>query len=237
MLITEQFYTLTIITLKLSLGLFFLRITAFTWQRWVIYCVMVVSSLIGTTYFFIGVFQCGYFSSIWVFLERRITLQGCIPEPAALGAAYTQASVSALTDWICAILPLFMLRNTRIRKREKYVVFGIISLAATYDAICFLKASGTNCSSSGSIASLVRFQYIPVLMESTSVFFSHSVGIANWSCVEIGFGIIAGCLATLRPLLRKVFHLGPVTQSNTHISTTVLNPRGSGIKLTDSPGV
>src|ERR1700761_6211132 len=159
MLIAEHFYTLTIITLKLSLGIFFLRIMAFTWQRWVIYCVMAVSTTIGTIYFFIGVFQCGYFSNIWVFLERRTTLQGCIPVPAALGVAYTQASLSALTDWICAILPLFMLRNTHIRRREKYIVFGIISLGATY-VVCFLKARVANCSSSGSIASLVRLKYI-----------------------------------------------------------------------------
>jgi hypothetical protein len=136
MLITEHFYTLTIITLKLSLGIFFLRIMAFSWQRWVIYCVMVISTIIGTTYFFIGVFQCGYFSNIWLFLERRVTQQGCVSKPAVLGVAYTQASISALTDWIYATLPLFMLRNAHMKRREKYIVYGILSLAATYVVMC-----------------------------------------------------------------------------------------------------
>jgi len=124
----------------------------------------------------------------------------------ALGAAYTQASVSALTDWSYALLPLFVLHNTNMRKREKQTVLAILSLAAT-----------------GSIASLIRFKYIPALVEGIIIFFSRSVGVANWSCVEIGLGIIAGCLATLRPLFRKLFHPTPISQSNTHVSVTALN--------------
>ena len=103
----------------------------FKWQRWTIYSVMAVSTTIGTVYFFIGVFQCGYFPNIWVFLARRITLQGCIPVTPALGVAYTQASVAALTDWIYAVLPLFLLWNAQMKRREKNIVFGILSLAAT----------------------------------------------------------------------------------------------------------
>ena len=115
---------------KLSLGVFFLRIMIFRWQRWVIYAAMAVSTTIGTAYFFVGVFQCGYFSNIWIFLSRRITLEGCIPVIPALGVAYTQASVAALTDWIYAILPLFLLYNAQMKRREKNIVFGILSLAA-----------------------------------------------------------------------------------------------------------
>jgi hypothetical protein len=94
------------------------------------------------------------------------------------------------------------------------------------------EARGADCPSSGSIASLVRFKYIPALVESTAAVFPHSVGIADWSCVEIGLGIIAGCLATLRPLFRKVFDLGPRTQSNTYLSTTALSSEGREMELT-----
>src|ERR1700761_6278828 len=110
----------------------FLRILTFPLQRWVIYCAMATSTIVGTTYFFVGVFQCGSFSNIWVFLERRMTLKECVPVPAALGVAYTQASVSTLTDWVYALLPLFVLHNANMRRREKYTVFGILSLASMY---------------------------------------------------------------------------------------------------------
>jgi hypothetical protein len=91
---------------------------------------MAASTIIGVSYLFIGIFQCGYFSNISVFLERRMTFQGCVPEPAALGVAYAQASVSALTDWIYVLLPLSVLRNLQMRKRDKYTVLGILSLAS-----------------------------------------------------------------------------------------------------------
>jgi len=215
LLIAEHFYTLNIMILKVSLGVFFLRIMIFRWQRWVIYAAMAVSTTIGTAYFFVGVFQCGYFSNIWIFLSRRVTLEGCIPVTPALGVAYTQASVAALTDWIYAILPLFLLYNAQMKRREKNIVFGILSLAAA-----------------GSIASLVRFKYIPALVESTEAFFPHSLGIAIWSGVEIGLGIIAGSLATLRPLFRKVFQLGPKSTNNSQSSGAQLsNSQTSGAAL------
>jgi hypothetical protein len=132
LLITETFYTLSIITLKLSLGIFFLRILVLPWQKRVIYSAMAASTIIGTVYFFLRIFQCGGFSNIWEFLERRMTLQGCIPIPATLAVAYTQASASALSDWTYALLPLFALYDARMRRGEKLTVLFILSLATVY---------------------------------------------------------------------------------------------------------
>jgi hypothetical protein len=54
----------------------------------------------------------------------------------------------------------------------------------------------------GGIASCIRFKYIPKLANASLTFFADAQNIAIWSTVEPGLGIMAGCLATLRPLFR-----------------------------------
>jgi hypothetical protein len=54
---------------------------------------------------------------------------------------------------------------------------------------------------SGCICSIIRFRYIDGLTQVDD-FFWNAVNIAIWSTIEAGASIIAGCLATLRPLLK-----------------------------------
>jgi hypothetical protein len=130
MLITEHFYTLGMLTLKISLGLFFLRIMSEKWQKWIIYVTLFISTSFGISNFFFSIFQCGYFNSIWVFLERRITLEHCVSRAAGLGMSYTQSAVATLSDWTFAALPLFVLKDLHMQKREKYTIMFILSLGA-----------------------------------------------------------------------------------------------------------
>jgi hypothetical protein len=130
MLISEHFYTLGILTLKISLGIFFLRIMVTKWQKWVIYITITISTVFGFSNFFFSVFQCGYFSSIWVFLERKATLEHCVSRQAGLAMGYTQSTISTGSDWMFAILPIFVLRNLHIGDKEKATVLFILSLAA-----------------------------------------------------------------------------------------------------------
>jgi hypothetical protein len=100
------------------------------WQKWTIYIAMIISTVFGIAYFFFSVFQCGYFSSIWVYLERRITMEHCVSRESAVAMGYVQSSISTASDWIFALLPIFVLRNVRIGDREKTTVFFILSLGA-----------------------------------------------------------------------------------------------------------
>jgi hypothetical protein len=56
---------------------------------------------------------------------------------------------------------------------------------------------------SGVICSILRFRYVDGITR-TDDFFWATVQIATWSTIECGASIIAGCLATLRPLLRRI---------------------------------
>lgn len=100
---------------------------------------------------------------------------------------YVHSTINAVTDWIFALLPIFVLRTANMPRRAKLSVSFILALGAL-----------------GSVASIVRLAYINGLNSSSSDFFVEAVNIAIASNIEPGLGIIAGSLATLRPLLRTI---------------------------------
>lgn len=55
----------------------------------------------------------------------------------------------------------------------------------------------------GCICSMIRFRYVDGLTQIED-FFWNAVNIAIWSTIEAGASIIAGCLATLRPFMKRV---------------------------------
>lgn len=68
---------------------------------------------------------------------------------------------------------------------------------------------------SGSICSIIRFLYVRNLAFGEDFFWS-AVNISIWSTIELGMGIIAGSLATLRPLLKRV-----IRSTHTRIAPTI----------------
>ena len=66
---------------------------------------------------------------------------------------------------------------------------------------------------SACICSMIRFQYVDGLTQIED-FFWNATNVAIWSTIECGASIIAGCLATLRPLLKRLFAtVGSITKS------------------------
>ena len=104
--------------------------------------------------------------------------------PALNAANILQGVLNAATDWLFAILPIFVVLKTQMIKRKKAIVAGIFALAVA-----------------GSVAAILRAVYWPALVKGTLSGFRKGM---MWSTIEIGAGIIASSAATLRPLLKKV---------------------------------
>jgi hypothetical protein len=119
--------------IKISLAIFFLRLMghAQTWHRWVIYVAVGISTLYSTAYFFFSIFQCGFFSNIEAFAARRLSGAQCVTGMQALIVSFTHAAITATTDWIFAGLGLFVVMRLKMRLREKFIVFIILSLGTT----------------------------------------------------------------------------------------------------------
>jgi hypothetical protein len=117
------------IFLKISLGIFFLRILIERWQRATVYILVGISTTFNFGYFWFVAFQCGVPSSASEFWERRLSGQ-CASSKWILGLGYSQAGVSFLTDVGLALLPIPVLMRARIANREKWVIGGLLLMAA-----------------------------------------------------------------------------------------------------------
>ncbi|KAE9990961.1 hypothetical protein EG327_000674 [Venturia inaequalis] len=208
-LVAEVFYLMTIMFLKISLGLFFLRVVSKKWQRKVVYATMFLSTIINIYHTVFVVFSCG---SPQHYLERMIQMK-CVRKSVELGLAYEQAAVTTITDFVFALLPLPLLWNLSMDRRSKTLVGCILGLGTL-----------------GSIFSIVRFKYIDGL-GSHEDFFWNAANVSIWSTMEMGTGIIAGCLATMRPLFKKlVYKASPLSTSHrgaTDTSSRLWKPKPS----------
>jgi len=173
-------YIMTMVFLKISLGIFYLRFISQHWQRVVIYTTVALNTLYGVLLFFVAIFQCG---DPTLYLSNELKAI-CMPNGPLYGVQLTGAIVNASTDWILALLPIFVLAKANMPKRTKASAGCIILLGC-----------------SGSIISLIRIRYIKDLRPSPD-FFRGVTDIAIWSIAECGICISAAAAAALRVLFR-----------------------------------
>lgn len=91
---------------------------------------------------------------------------------------------------------------------------------------CILCLAASAC-----ICSMVRFQYVDGLTQIDD-FFWNATNIAIWSTIECGASIVAGCLATLRPLLKRMFATAGTISKSLRSSNT--QSRGSSKRTGNS---
>jgi hypothetical protein len=138
--------------LKISLSLFFLRLTTEQWQRRVVLVAFAVSSLFSVAMFFFVVFQCGVYGNTVTFILRRVGDQ-CASNTFTLLMTYTHAAITTLTvnrltslffltisnmnqDWTFLVLPIFILKKSLMNRNEKRTVIFVLMFASVYVCLC-----------------------------------------------------------------------------------------------------
>ncbi|KAJ4331391.1 hypothetical protein N0V95_009891 [Ascochyta clinopodiicola] len=96
------------------------------------------------------------------------------------------AVVSILSDWIFAILPVFLLWNVQLDWRVKCSVIGMLGLGVF-----------------ASIAPIVRLKFL-VGMNDQSRFLQHLGSILAWASAEMNVGMLVANLPACRPLLERM---------------------------------
>lgn len=127
-MIAEQTYIITMIFLKLSLGIFFLRVIIEKWQKRSIHVIIAINTVVGIGYFFFALFDCGTPVTAHNFWERRISKQ-CVNFDIILGLSYAHAGVNALTDLLLALLPISIVKRSTMTIKEKRIIIGIFLIA------------------------------------------------------------------------------------------------------------
>ncbi|KAH8683351.1 hypothetical protein BGZ60DRAFT_217876 [Tricladium varicosporioides] len=180
----ELAYVSSTAVLKVSIGIFLMRICVKPMQRITIYMTMGIVTTFSIFYFFLIVFQCTPPTYFWTqYTGGKGT---CLESHVIPDATYAHSAVSALVDWTLGILPIFLVWDLAMNPRTKIIVGVILGLGAI-----------------GSTATIVRIPYINQLSQGDFLYSTSDVAI--WSTVEPGIGIVASSMATLRPLFRTFF--------------------------------
>ena len=113
--------------LKISLGIFFVRIVIAPWQLIVIYITVGVSMLSSISSFFYVIFRCGADLDVYVYQQLD---NNCTSRALDRFFAFQQASITTATDLVFIVLPVFILWNATMGIRSKLTVGFILSLGA-----------------------------------------------------------------------------------------------------------
>ena len=181
LLIETSVYLATIILLKISLAMFFLRFVIERWARMAIWAGTIAFSIWSFALVFYVCFYCGVPKDFLIkYAEGK-----CNSGHTTYILGIVWGSFNAVTDWIIALVPLYFVIRSRITTAAKITVCTIMAIAVV-----------------GSSAGIVRVIYYKDL-EGTVNYWVTSTGFQSWSVVEPGLGIFAANLATLRPLFEK----------------------------------
>ncbi|KAH9891385.1 integral membrane protein [Xylariomycetidae sp. FL2044] len=182
--IGEVIFPLISCFIRISIALSFLRIAVIKWHRRVIYAVMVVTLVMSLVFFFATVFQCSPPSYYWKQIEG-VKWGSCINPAIVPNVAIVHGVITAICDWVLGLLPIPMLWHVQINRRTKAGIAVLLSMGML-----------------AGIALIIRIPYIRILAVSPD-FLYETINVAIWSAIEPGLGIMAGCIANMRPLFKK----------------------------------
>ncbi|KAI9046882.1 hypothetical protein LZ554_008960 [Drepanopeziza brunnea f. sp. 'monogermtubi'] len=177
----ELSYVTATCVLKLSIGVFLLRIAVKEWHRICLYLTMGLVLLFSVGYLFFLVFQCSPVDFFWLQFSQK---PGTCVNPDIVGAlTYTHSGLNASADIILAFLPVHIVSQLHMNLRTKITVSLILSLGMI-----------------ACIAVIIRIPYIKILVDNSHDFLYYSTDVVIWSAIEPGLAITAANMATLRPL-------------------------------------
>lgn len=119
-------YCLSMISAKISIGLFLLRVTVRPLHRKIILLVMGLTVLTGIVFFFVTLLQCMPISYFW---DKKIEGGKCVNVYVIIGLTYLYSAISAICDFTFGILPIFMVWNLNMSKNAKLMLVPILSMA------------------------------------------------------------------------------------------------------------
>ena len=181
---------LTSVALKLSLMIFFRQFIIERNQRNVMTYVTLFYCVMSAVGIFLALFPCG----APVHLARKRVNNQCMPTSVWNGLLYTHGAISALSDWIFALLPILVLWKSSMTARKKLGV----SLLMLF-AVC------------GSLCALLRTIYTGTLhfderyydANHKPNYYHVTALVINMAILEMGIGITTASAACLMPLFRR----------------------------------
>ena len=207
-------YVLDMMFIKLSIGIFLLRLATQKRYRYLIWGSLAVIAIWSLALFFWNMFQCNPVQAQWDYtvLEQDPTAH-CASGDEIVNAAYALSVMTILSDWLYALIPIPIVWNVKMTTQTKITVVLILSMGVF-----------------ASVATLIRLKFLSDLTDLSDILRRSSLlprscltsncvwltaflpppppdgGTDSmvWTLVEPGVAIVASSLVTIRPLLRAL---------------------------------
>lgn len=124
--IAQQMYLVTLFSVKLSIAFLLLRFSSSRWLNWVLYAGAGVTTGLTTAFTLWLTFQCSPVPAQW-----DTSIEGvCVSRDAYVASVYILSAISAVTDIVTAIAPIFVLRRLSLDKKTKWYAAFTMSLGS-----------------------------------------------------------------------------------------------------------
>ncbi|KAA8894842.1 putative integral membrane protein [Sphaerosporella brunnea] len=173
----ELSYAFASMATKASICIFLLRITIRRTHRWILHSVMAMTMVTGIVFMLVLLLQCHPLTYFW----DKNQPGHCIDWSVVIAMSWLWSGFAGLCDFTVGILPIFIVWNLNRDRRTKIAVVGILGIACI-----------------ASSATIIRMPFLHTFADPDWLW--ATTDIALWTDIEVGLGIFASCLATLRPL-------------------------------------
>ncbi|KAF2156214.1 hypothetical protein K461DRAFT_291155 [Myriangium duriaei CBS 260.36] len=194
------FYAMTVVSVKLSIGVFFLNIFTVSQkiQRGLIYGLMGLATASGITWSVMIMATCG------INLSDTI----CPLQTAFSSVSITWSVLNAVSDLVFTSLAVQALWRAQLKPYVKLSAMALLCFACVGGAI-----------------SIIRVVANIGLLTANGVIDQLTIG--RWSTIERGIYITTACLVTLRPLLQRMWHvmMGSSFVSSGQVTSATTRPK------------
>ncbi|KAI0166964.1 hypothetical protein GGR52DRAFT_584821 [Hypoxylon sp. FL1284] len=197
-------YVLNMWLIKLSIGIFLLRLANEKKYKYTLYASIVIVTIWSLVLFFWNIFQCNPIAAQWDYtILQRDPNAHCVSADEIVNAAYALSVMSILSDRLYALLPIPMVWGVKMSAQAKLTVVVVLGLGVF-----------------ASVATLVRLKFLADLTDMANILQTSATDAGTdamvWTLIEPGVAIVASSLVTIRPLLRlwKVKGFGSTGQSH-----------------------
>jgi hypothetical protein len=113
------------IFVKISLGIFFIRIVPHQWQRILIKGTVSTTTVFGVVCLLYSIFRCGIPLGGAVGFQREL-LGECTSKTTMIAMAYSNGILSMVSDLLFALIPFSIIRQTQMDRRNKIIVYLVL---------------------------------------------------------------------------------------------------------------
>ncbi|KAL0934006.1 uncharacterized protein CTRU02_210805 [Colletotrichum truncatum] len=175
---------LSMMFLKISIGLNLLRLGGNKWYTWALWATIVITFIQSGSGVFTFTFYCQPTAGFW---DKSLKPR-CWPLDLFIRLGVMNTALNIVTDVVLATLPIPLVWNLQMKRKVRLYVIGILSLGYFAVGLGIVKA----------------FYQLAMGADKDKTF---EQGIQFWGFLQLQTGIVAACAPALKPLVSRMLKL------------------------------